>query len=263
MPKTEFFKKLYKLAGERRETMIKNAQKLYETMASPELFTFAEPVGGGNFFGGIAQAPKKLTPAQKESFVAAMLDGEAVGKERDIMKHALAVAAAAEIPYEEVKFEDERSNKVHKLMAFNEDGVNLNLSERKEFNRQCQLIKDWVNDHVYDLEFPCLPTGDSQCWDVVMNSSVSVAKKSTTYEFLEDMRKIVDRLLTNTAGKYTVTLPYAQPHGRDNHRIEFASRKKIKITVGTQAAAQALQSYWRRFGEVTNSKISSVPAKTR
>ena len=240
----KFFDELYELAVARQATMIKNAQKLYEDVAAAEFLVFP------------TKAEKKLTLAEKKALVEALLiDTGVINWDKDIRKHALALAAAAEIPIEHVELTDTKTGTRHYLLAYNANGKALNASEQKEFERQCELLENWLSDEVYDLRFPAAPDGELQAWNVVFKSSVALSKKSVTYEFLDELRKDIDRLVAQTKGTHTVILPYAQPHSRDNNRVEFSARKKIKIKVKSHAAACALQTYWARFGDLKNSKI--------
>ena len=143
----------------------------------------------------------------------------------------------------------------HYLVSYNANGKAFSAWERKEFARQCEILENWLSDEVYDMRFPAAPDGELQAWNVVLKSSVSLAKKSLTYEFLDGLRKDIDQFVSQTKGTHTVILPYAQSHSRDNNRVEFAARKQIKLKVGSLAAARALQSYWARFGDIGKSKI--------
>ena len=80
----KFFDELYELAVARKATMVKNAQKLYEDVKAGEFLSF--PI----------KSEKKLTKDEKMALVDALLiDVGKINWDKDIRKHALALAAAA------------------------------------------------------------------------------------------------------------------------------------------------------------------------
>ena len=247
--KERFFPKLYKLAAAREATMVKNAQALYENIRKTCYFSY------------MPKNPKKLTEKEKGFMVRALLSGAEVNWTRDVREHALAVATAAEIPLEQVAIQDNEARSPHELLAFKSNGKPLTITEQKLFTRQCQWLEDWVGNEIYDMLFPGPEDGQIECWNVTLPASVPLSKKTADYEILDEFRGRVDKLLDKKTGRYTVILPYAQPHSREYNQVEFSPRKTVKIKVGSKIAAERLQEYWSEFGDMKNSKIISARGK--
>ena len=244
----EFIGRLSELAAEKSALMLKNAQGIYNS--NPP----------NKFFRQQLENPKKLTAADKEKYihhVIASLRNDGVA---GLEENAVRLASLAEIPLHQVELHHEKTKEVDTLLAYQYDGKALSAAAERDFTQECHQIHDWVQGEVYNIQFPGPPGGGICTWNITLPKDMKLTAKNRHYEILEEIRGQIEKLVRQR-GKYTVTLPYAQPDERRPYKVKFAAKKTVEINVSSLIEVEHLLDYWREFGDVK--QFSIAKSKTR